>query len=557
MIPTPQPDERQPLLRVAENNNNPPPQLILTMDQAMDRLGYGRFQTCMFIATGLCMMADSLEVLLLSFLTVVLQSSSLSNNDHGSLGNLTSTQSSAISASVFAGGILGALVLGRLADRWGRKPVFVWTAGLLSVFGLLSGLAPTFATLLGGRFAVGVFSVGGMAVPFVTLSEFLPSSHRGNNLLLIEFFWTAGSVVVVALAYFTLGQGDDDDADDDDDDKNLVVYWGSWRLFVILAAVPSVFATLWAVWFVPESPRWLMTTKQDPVRALQVLRDVAVFNGMDPDALFPPNTQLKSESSSSSLSKTTTTATTNDDDSKSSSACFLDLFRKELRRLTLYLWGTWFGFSFLYYGSVITTTVVFANNSSDRVASTSNSYHFDYGALFVSSLAEIVGNIIMVLTVESLGRIKTQVVAYLGGGTTILLLCLLATSSNHNNYKESMVILAFLTRMLMMISTCTTWVSTAELLPTHIRATGQSAANAMARLGGFVCPFIVGQSFRLQDIGIIMFAIAGGTAFCAYNLPETMGRPMGLGDDTTKKTEAAPSKLHHQETAETTASSLA
>ena len=507
--------------------------LELTMDEAIERLGYGRFQLCLFIATGLCMLADGLEVLLLSFLTLVLRSST-------SHWTLTSTETSAITASVFAGAIFGALALGRLADVFGRKPIFVLTTAMVAGFGLVSGLAPNYWSLLACRFGVGL-GVGGLTVPFVTLSEFLPKSHRGNNLLLIEFFWTAGSMMVVVLAYFTLGQGDQTTQKQSNDDAE--VFWESWRTFVTLCAVPCVFALLWALWFVPESPRWLMTTKNDPVKALEVLRKAALVNGQDPYALFPHNAQLKAEH------------TGNSEDSDGSSGRFSDLFSPQWRRLTLFLWGTWFGFSFLYYGSVIATTMVFAKNSQSS-AQTSHGYHFDYSALLISSSAEIVGNAIIVLTVDSLGRIKTQSVSYFTGGVTILLLCLLATSSHHDQYRLAMVILAFVTRMLMMMASCTTWVSTAEILPTHIRATGQSAANALSRLGGFVCPFIVGPSFTLREIGTIMFAIACGTAFCAMNLPETMGREMGaahldFGDS--KDDDNTPKKpiIRHQETVDT------
>lgn len=326
------------------------PGLVLTMDEAMDRLEYGRFHKAVFIATSLVMMADSLQVLLLTFLTPVLQTTSW---------QLNNVQASMLSASVFAGAIVGALILGSLADRLGRKVVFVWTMGCLSFVGLLSSIAPTFIMLLACRFAVGFFSVGGLAVPFVTLSEWLPSSHRGNNLLLIEFFLTGGSVMVVVLAYFTLGQGHDgaqikswtstthDDFVWEDgyesatttittfssnpDDVSIFA-WEPWRYFVMFASLPAAVATLWAIYFVPESPRWLLNQK-DPLEAMHVLRQAAKFNGMASEVLFPPHTQLQPEL------KTGSNGGANDD------AGFWDLLKPKWRRLTLVLWGTWFGTS--------------------------------------------------------------------------------------------------------------------------------------------------------------------------------------------------------------------
>lgn len=128
--------------------------LELSMDDAIERLGYGKFQNQLLWATGLCMTADGLEVLLLSFLTLVLTSS---DNDW----DLTPRQTSNITSCVFLGAILGSLVLGRLADIWGRKPVFSLTAGLIAIFGLATGVAPDYHSLIIFRFLVG-FGVGGI-----------------------------------------------------------------------------------------------------------------------------------------------------------------------------------------------------------------------------------------------------------------------------------------------------------------------------------------------------------------------------------------------------------
>ena len=81
--------------------------------------------------------------------------------------------------------------------------------------------------------------------------------------------------------------------------------------------------------------------------------------------------------------------------------------------------------------------------------------------------------------------------------------------------------------MLLMAASCTTWVSTAEIFTTDIRSTGHSAANAVARIGGFLVPYVVSASAPLPFIGTFMLLVACGTAFCAWNLPETKGRDLG------------------------------
>jgi hypothetical protein len=82
-------------------------------------------------------------------------------------------------------------------------------------------------------------------------------------------------------------------------------------------------------------------------------------------------------------------------------------------------------------------------------------------------------------------------------------------------------------------SSCTTWVSTSEILSTEIRATGHGSANAMARLGGFFCPYIINESTPLNAIGIFIFAVSVLTAKIAWQLPETAGLKMGEVNTTT------------------------
>mmetsp|Transcript_12471 Transcript_12471/g.22660 ORF Transcript_12471/g.22660 Transcript_12471/m.22660 type:complete len:125 (+) Transcript_12471:555-929(+) len=116
----------------------------------------GIFQRRILWAAGLCFAPDSMEILLLSFLTVVLRQD----------WQLTQTQTSTITFSVFAGALLGSLTLGPLGDSVGRRPVFTLAATIISFFGLLMALANSYASLLLlMKFLVG-FGVGGLTVPF-------------------------------------------------------------------------------------------------------------------------------------------------------------------------------------------------------------------------------------------------------------------------------------------------------------------------------------------------------------------------------------------------------
>lgn len=200
------------------------------------------------------------------------------------------------------------------------------------------------------------------------------------------------------------------------------------------------------------------------------------------------------------------------------------LLEPEWRSLTLKLWGTWFGFAFLYYGTIILVTLTFAENDNTNEGMKEGSYDFDYPAIFFAASAEVVGLTFVLLTVETWGRVHTQAFSYLLGGISVLTLALL----NANDSKRgTMMFMAFLARMFMMGSSQTTWVATAEILPTKIRNTGHAAANAVARLGGAFSPFVVSTNVPMQTIGIIMASVSLVTCILSWQFPETQGKALG------------------------------
>ena len=147
---------------------------IVFLHHITERVGSGTFQRRLLVAAGLCFAADSMEVLLLSFLAVVVQSE----------WNLSSEQASSITSSVFLGAMTGTLLLGPLGDKIGRKPVFVLSAAIIAVFGVLTAVANNLAVLVIIRFIVGM-GVGGLVIPFDSVAEFVPTVSIGYS----DFFF--------------------------------------------------------------------------------------------------------------------------------------------------------------------------------------------------------------------------------------------------------------------------------------------------------------------------------------------------------------------------------
>ena len=151
---------------------------------------------------------------------------------------LTFGQTAMVFLSSGVGAILGAYVWGWIADRIGRRKVFI---GTVLNFSLATGLlyfTPDnrwiYLTVL--RFFVG-FGVGGLyCVDLPLVQEFMPSSKRG---------WIGGLVTCVIPIGVGLG-------------AVLGAFLGAdqWRLLFAIGVLPALVVLLVRLW-VPESPHWL------------------------------------------------------------------------------------------------------------------------------------------------------------------------------------------------------------------------------------------------------------------------------------------------------------
>lgn len=385
---------------------------------------------------------------------------------------------------------------------------------------------------------------------------FQPFRHA----LAAEFFWTFGTLSVPTLAYLTLDTANGE---------------SHWQLFVILCSIPCFLSAILGLVLVPESPRWLLEqchsnngggNDVNRMKALEILKSAAHSNGINQaeidGELFPPNTVLVlSMNESEKLKSNGFQQTVNFVDENTNNetntifGSFGELFRSPKQmRITILLWATWFGFGFLYYGVIIAVSLIFTSNeaANDDYVTDDNeqnisSYDFDFGAIFVTASAEIFGLIAALFTIDSIGRIPSQTIAYLIGGISTFILGILCAYWNGNDNDDtfrrtSLIILAFISRMAMMASSCVTWVSTSEMLSTEIRSTGHGAANAMSRLGGFIAPFIITEGNSMGTIGSLVLLVSLLTAECANKLPETAGKPMG---DVSVESSALPNQTHN------------
>jgi SP family arabinose:H+ symporter-like MFS transporter len=169
---------------------------------------------------------------------------------------LTDVQTEFAASSLLAGCVAGASIAGVLSDRYGRRRILILSALLFaaSSFGaaLPRGLMEFAAARFLGGIAIGMASV----LAPLYIAEVAPPAIRGRLVSLNQMAIVSG----ILLAYLT--------------NWGLSFFGpGSWRWMFASAAVPSL-AFFTALFFVPESPRWL--TRQGRFdEALGILTRVA------------------------------------------------------------------------------------------------------------------------------------------------------------------------------------------------------------------------------------------------------------------------------------------
>ncbi len=154
------------------------------------------------------------------------------------------------------GTVLGALLAGYPTDQWGRRPTLFLIAILYLLSALGTGLVSDWYLFLFFRFAGGIgVGISSVVAPLY-ISEIAPPSHRGRLVALFQFNVVFG-ILMAYLSNYILDDGMPND----------------WRWMLAILAVPSFFFFV-SIFFIPESPRWLILKKGKIQEARAILEVV-------------------------------------------------------------------------------------------------------------------------------------------------------------------------------------------------------------------------------------------------------------------------------------------
>jgi sugar porter (SP) family MFS transporter len=142
--------------------------------------------------------------------------------------------------SLALGCIMGCLIAGRIADRYGRKPGLFAAAAIFLCSSLSMAIAPSLSWFITSRFVAGIgVGMASMLSPLF-IAEIAPAEARGRLVALNQLTIVIGQVITHFENYQLRGMGPE-----------------AWRWMFGLGAVPS-FLFLVGVFFLPESPRYLL-----------------------------------------------------------------------------------------------------------------------------------------------------------------------------------------------------------------------------------------------------------------------------------------------------------
>jgi MFS family permease len=199
----------------------------------MDRLPWAHFHWMVVLGLGVSWILDGIEIQLVS-----------ASGFKDSLG--MSSADIGFTATIYLiGQVCGALLFGRLTDRWGRKKLFIITLGIYLVGSGIAGLAWTPWFLYIWRFVAGMGIGGEYTAMNSAIDELIPAKYRGRVDIAVNGTYWAGAMIGAVSSFFLLNHA-------------LIPEGIGWRLAFFIGPVLGL-VIIFIRRQIPESPRWMVT----------------------------------------------------------------------------------------------------------------------------------------------------------------------------------------------------------------------------------------------------------------------------------------------------------
>lgn len=423
------------------------------MSYRLDQSQWRPMHTRIAAALGIGWMLDAFEVQIIGSVVPGIQA------EFG----LDGSQAVLINIVWFAGIAVGALGFGYLADRVGRKKLFMATLILYSVAAVLTATAPSYEVFMFFRFITAMGVGGEYSAITSAISEFTPARNRGFSNGVVMSFWAVGGILaslVSIVVISTLGL--------------------SWRYTLLFGVVSGAYGLL-ARRLIPESPRWLAARgkTEEADRVVTEITGITSDSGYQSSEILDRGTALR------------------------------ELWTHYRGRL---LFGMALDFSEAagYYGLFTAMSIFVFSSATGAVPVSDNALPYYF---LIANLGALLGGLIVSWALDRVGRKPTVTVSY-----TAAALSMLGCAAGASTGSQTIVLAAF--TVAAFFATCA-WVSAyptfSELFPTHVRATGIGASVAVGRTGAIIGQVLLAEiaaSFTLTSVFVLLagFWLVGSVA---------------------------------------------
>ncbi|WP_432785949.1 4-hydroxybenzoate transporter PcaK [Oligella sp. MSHR50489EDL] len=366
---------------------------------------------------------DGLDIAIIAYLAPLIRTD---------LG-LETTQLPYLFSSGVLGLMIGSLLFGPLADRYGRKNILILSSILFAIFTIACGFAPNFYLLVICRFLTGLGLGGAMPISLSLCTEYMPLRHR---MILSTLAWCGFTLGIAFGGIFA----------------SLLVSSLGWRgLFILTGAIPLLFLFLVAR-VLPESLEFLV--RNNKASKLDNVQGIV-------DKLYTGKYKI------------TPSATVHNGASRQPIKM---LFSPQHRLLTLALWVAFFGSLLLFYLLTFWTPILLGDLYS--FAQTN----------FITMMLPIggtVGAFVLARWIDKQGKPFLRLAsAYFAAGFLLLFFPSLTA------WHTALILIVFLIGFTIAGAQNGLNLVAATVYDTRMRATGVSWAMAIGRLGSIVGSYI-------------------------------------------------------------------
>ena len=410
---------------------------------------------------------------------------------------LATWEKSIVSSITLFGILIGATVLGHMADIFGRKRMFIVEMALFIVFLVGLVFAQSFIWFAVCLLGIGVALGCDYPTAHMVISETVPSRGRGGLVLGAFAFQAVGAICGAALAYGILSYYPQIDA---------------WRWMFAAPILPAI-AVVSGRFFICDSAHWLVA------RGRLKEAEAETHKLLKREPQYPKVVELHDPHAAQDGSHT------------EPHNHVLVLFNKAHIRATLLACVPWFLQDLSTYGIGIFTPIILAATIGTAGALTGDAAVVQKVLLsakgtMLLDVMLVIGILAAIVLVEKAGRIKLQVFGFIGCAVG---LGLAALSTAGGGYNMALLYTGFLLFNFMtnIGPNAQTYLLAGEVFPTSIRGYGAGFAASIAKIGAVGTAF--GFPILLKAIGtpallvlLIVSSVLGAVATWAFRV-ETRG----------------------------------